>query len=542
MPAKATKQAVKVRGVASSAAKAKATSKKKENVVVVPAKKADGAKKATKRKNNVVSIVAAKEKESPKKAPVKAVAKKTAAKKPAAKKPATKKAVAKKAATKKAAPKKVAAPKATAKKAKEETKIAKADIQRIKKGRQFISHGQKRIGMLFSGGPAPGANAVISTTALQFLNDGFDVIGFYKGYEFLQDFDREDPKKLTEGIHFKSLELDDITKIRQQGGSVLRTSRANPSKIGDLEIQKATDLLDPKKNRKLRNVMDALEYMGVSSLISIGGDDTLKTAYYLHLLGVPVVHVPKTIDNDYYGIPWTFGYFSAIERARQDIKIYNNEVRTTECYFVLELMGRKAGWYTLGAGIAGEAVRMIGPEEQGDEFDLKALSDELVDLVLSREKADKRYGVILVSEGLVDKLPESMKPKEYDEHGNLVLSDARIGQTIAAALEKRFKKRTGRDLTVKEGSIGYTTRCIEPSAFDVLLGSQLGMGAFRFIKEGKFGSMVSVGDNLEIKRVRFETLINPKTFKTRLRFVPIDGDFFKLAKALEFRQGRGEAL
>jgi len=410
----------------------------------------------------------------------------------------------------------------------------------LKNVRKFRTLGQKRVGMLFSGGPAPGANAVISTAAIQFLNNQYDVIGFYKGYEFLENFDRETPKNFVENKAFKSLEYPDVTKIRQHGGSMLRTSRANPSKTPAGDIKCVADLTDPLKSRKLYNVIDALEYMGISSLISIGGDDTLKTAYYLSLLGVPTVHVPKTIDNDYYGIPWTFGYFSAIERARQDLKIYNVEARTTDCYFVLELMGRKTGWYTLGAGIAGEAVRMIGPEEFGNELDLRKVADELVDLILIREQLNKTYGVILVSEGLVDRLPDDQKPTTTDQHGNILLSEAKIGEHIANWVERVYHKRTGREIRIKTGTIGYTTRCVEPSAFDVLLGSQLGMGAYRFVKEGWFGSMVSVGDELEVKRVPFTDLIDERTFKTRLRYVPLEGDFFKLAKSLEFRARRRE--
>lgn len=411
----------------------------------------------------------------------------------------------------------------------------KAEFDLIKKARHFRNLGHKRIGMLFSGGPAPGANAVISTAAIQFLNAHYEVIGFYKGYQYLEKFDREAPKKFREDEHYKSLNYDDVTKIRQLGGSILRTARANPSKKGDLEIKRPRDLANPKLARRLYNVMDALEFVGIGALISIGGDDTLKTAYYLHLLGVPVVHIPKTIDNDYFGIPWTFGYFTAIEQARQDIKTYNSEVRTTECYFVLELMGRKAGWYTIGAGIAGEAVRMIGPEEISGQLDLKKLTGELVDLVQKREEIGKRYGVILLSEGLVDKLPEEMKPQTVDPFGNIVFREAKIGDLVGKAMEKEYRRRKGHGLLVKTEKIGYTTRCVEPSAFDVLLGSQLGMGAYKFVKEEAFGSMVSVGDNLEIKKVPFGQLIDQETFKTALRYVPLDGDFYKLAKSLEFR-------
>lgn len=406
--------------------------------------------------------------------------------------------------------------------------------------RKYHGTKQKRVGMLFSGGPAPGGNAVISAAALAFLNDGWEVIGFYKGYEFLERFNRENPRAFREGEHFKRLGYEDVTKIRQLGGVVIKTSRANPSKVAQgkktLEIKKPQDLMDEKHSNKLHNVLDALEFMGIQALVSIGGDDTLKTAYYMHLLGLPVVHVPKTIDNDYYGIPWTFGYFTAIEHARQAVKVYNAEAQTTDSWWILELMGRKTGWYTLGAGIAGEAVRMIGPEEVSKDIDIDKLASDLLKLVLQRETYGKNYGVVLVSEGLVDLMPQEIEKMETDEHGNIKFSDAQFGLRLAKCIGDLYKKKTGKKLRVKSETIGYTTRCAEPSAFDIILGSQLGAGAFRFIKEKRFGSMVSVGDNLEIKQVHFEQLIDPQTFRTKLRYVPIEGDFYNLAKALEFRR------
>ena len=447
--------------------------------------------------------------------------------------------------------KKVAAAKKAAsgkKKVKTESPVGKADnpvkkpmtikelTRALKNTRKYHGFQQKRVGMLFSGGPAPGGNAVISGATLQFLNDGWEVIGFYKGYEYLENFDRNKPRKLIEGLHYKRLQYDDVTKIRQLGGIAIKTSRANPSTQGNREIRNVYDLADDKKARKLHNVLDAFEFMGIQALISIGGDDTLKTAYYLSLLGLPVVHVPKTIDNDYYGIPWTFGYFTAIEHARQAIKIFNQEAMTTDCWWILELMGRKAGWYTMGAGISGEAVRMVGPEEVGSSLDINELAQELVELIRKRELVGKRYGVILVSEGLVDKLPEEQKPTGKDAHGNISFSKANFGKLLSILVDKLYRQQTGNKIAIKSETVGYTTRCAEPMAFDILLGSQLGMGAFQFIKERKFGQMVSVGDNLEIKSVPFSDLIDLDTFRARLRYVPMDGDFFKLAKSLEFRR------
>jgi 6-phosphofructokinase 1 len=252
--------------------------------------------------------------------------------------------------------------------------------------------------------------------------------------------------------------------------------------------------------------------------------------------------VPKTIDNDYFGIPWTFGYFTAIEAARQAVKVYNQEAQTTDAWWILELMGRKTGWYTLGAGISGEAVRMIGPEEVGPQVDINKLAGGILDLILQREKIGKHYGVVLVSEGLVDKLPPEQRPQEVDTHGNVKFSEAFFGHKLAKLIGELYaeeKKKAGEKTTklqIKSETVGYTTRCVEPSAFDILLGSQLGMGAFKLVRECNFGSMVSVGDNMELRSVPFDDLIDPVTFRTRLRYVPINGDFFKMAKALEFRR------
>ncbi len=471
---------------------------------------------------------------TPKASPRKKRSETAATSRPVAKKAAVKKVVAKKTDGRKAAGKAAVSKKNFTEKP-ISRKSVRLDTTLLNDVRKFRSLNQKRVGILFSGGPAPGANAVISTAALQFLNQHWDVVGFYKGYEFLEDFDINNPKRFIEGVHYDLLDLDEVTKIRIKGGSILRTSRANPCKVDGSEIKSVKDLASKKYTRKLYNVIDALEHLGIGALISIGGDDTLKTAYYLSLLGVPVVHVPKTIDNDYFGISWTFGYFSAIEHARQAIKTYNEEVRTTDCYFILELMGRKAGWYTLGAGIASEAVRMICPEEYGETFDLEKVSEELVDLVLKREGTGKNYGVILISEGLVDKLPASQKPEARDEHGNIVLSEAKIGERVAYMLKHAYKNRTGRRLTVKRGQIGYTTRCVDPTAYDVLLSSQLGNGAFQLIAKRQFARMVTVTDQFSISSVPFGKLIDPDTFKVATRFVPTDGDFYKLAKSLEFR-------
>jgi len=398
--------------------------------------------------------------------------------------------------------------------------------------------GIKRVGMLFSGGPAPAANAVISAAALSFLNSGIEVIGFYDGYEGLENYSADNP--LVEGKNFIRLTRDDVSAIRNRKDIILRTSRANPGKpVGTVD-----ELADARRNAKLRAVYAALEEYEVDALVSIGGDDTLKTANYLKemqnvvpgLRPIRIVHLPKTIDNDYYGIDWTFGFFSAAHFAATEIRNLGADARSTQVWYVLEIMGRKAGWLTYASGIAGEATRMLSVEDYEDTFDARLEAEGLVDLMLNREADGRHYGIICVAEGLADHLPGDQRPQTTDEHGNLKLGDAQVGRVLASEMERVYHARTGKKIKVRSKQIGYEARCAEPSAFDVLLGTQLGVGAYRaLVEKGLTGVMVSVEDQLSLKYVPFGLLIDPETMKTRVRFIDRDSDFYKLARALEYQ-------
>lgn len=387
-----------------------------------------------------------------------------------------------------------------------------------------------KIGIIFSGGPAPSANAVISSCALTFMNSGHQVIGFYKGYEYLQNYDIHNPYSLVENYHFKKLGIEQ-TKSRNQKGVILKTSRANPGR----EINTLEDLKDPQKTKPLINIMRALETLNIGCLISIGGDDTLKTANYLRLLGLPVIHIPKTIDNDYYGIPWTYGYWTAVDVAGKAIQNISADSQATETYFIVELMGRKAGWITYAGGIMGEAVRMYSSEDFSGDLDLDKFAEEIVDLIILRERVFKPYGVICIAEGLADKLPKSEKPKETDKHGNVLFGKREICKTIANKVETKYKQKTGREKKVKPKQVGYETRCASPISFDVILGSMLGFGSYKVFSQKKFGHMVSVSEKFDITAIPFDDLINKETLLTKLRNVPNGSDFYNLKEALSFK-------
>jgi 6-phosphofructokinase len=396
----------------------------------------------------------------------------------------------------------------------------------------------KRVGMLFSGGPAPAANAVISAAAMNFLNCGIEVVGFLDGYEDLEQYSPERP--LVQNEHYLCLTIDDVSGIRNRKDIILRTSRANPGKA----IHSLEDLKDPAKNAKLMSVYHGLESMKIDGLVSIGGDDTLKTANYIYeiqrvvpgLRPISVVHLPKTIDNDYYGIDWTFGFTSAAHFAALEIANVGADAKSTKCWYVLEIMGRKAGWLTYAAGIAGEATRMISVEDVEGTWDFANAAEEMVDLMLARAADRREYGVICVAEGLADRLPDDQRPAEIDAHGNSMLGSVKIGEHLAGAMEKAYARRTGSTIKIRSKQIGYEARCASPVAFDVLLGSQLGVGAYRaIVDEGLSGHMVSVKDQLQLVYVPFGDLIDPETLRTRVRFIERDSDFYKLARSLEYQ-------
>jgi 6-phosphofructokinase len=396
----------------------------------------------------------------------------------------------------------------------------------------------KRVGMLFSGGPAPAADAVISAAAGAFMAAGVEVVGFYDGYQHLEGYDSSAP--LVEGVDFFRFTPDLLVGLRSRQDIILRTARANPGKA----VKSIEDLKDPDKNAKLLNVFAAFEDLGIDALVSLGGDDTLKTANFVAriqdvvpgLRKVAVVHLPKTIDNDYYGIDWTFGFMTAADFAAREVRNIMADARSMNTWWILEIMGRKAGWLTYAAGIGGEATRIMAREDFDGVFDADTVAAEIVELMLERQAKGMGYGVICLAEGLAEILPEDQRPKELDEHGNPVLRDVQIGQYLGDAIEAGYLARTGKKQRVRAKQIGYETRCAVPGTGDILLGSALGVGACRaLIDERLSGVMVSTDGQLDLRFVPFSELIDPETMLTRIRLIERDSDFYRLARAVEYR-------
>ncbi|MFO0549964.1 MAG: 6-phosphofructokinase [Polyangiaceae bacterium] len=416
----------------------------------------------------------------------------------------------------------------------------------------------KRVGILFAGGPAPGANAVISAAVSSFRRAGVEVVGFLHGYSGLAEYDA-DKRPLVAERDYHVFADQDLHGLRNARGITIGTARTNPGK----SIRSPRDLEDPTRTAALERVHAGLVSLGIEALISIGGDDTLRTANLLHEIElrktgprVRVVHVPKTIDNDYRGIDFTFGFFTAVDVMARELLNLRADARATKSYFIVETMGRKAGWLAYGVAVAGEAHMVVGVEDVDGplakletvddgaggkrtekKLDLMALADRIVELIVTREARGKNYGTVVLAEGLAELLPEEqLHDIARDEHGHVSLGKIDIGKLVAKIAADKYEARTSRSKKIIGVQLGYESRCSEPHAFDVMLGCQLGVGAFRaLVEEGLDGHMVSVAGQLDLRYVPFREIIDPTSLKTEVRFVNPGCDFHRLAHGLETR-------
>jgi 6-phosphofructokinase 1 len=341
---------------------------------------------------------------------------------------------------------------------------------------------------------------------------------------------------------------------------MIGTARTNPGRL----IAEPAHLADSERCAPLQRVYQALRSLEVEALVSIGGDDTLKTANLFQRWQqqlpaeaprIAVVHVPKTIDNDYNGIDFTFGYFTAVDTLAHLIRNLLFDAEATQSYFLVESMGRSAGWLAYGAAIAGEASLVLGIEDIRGELlaseqvpgtagrpartrpilDVHNVVELVVETMLAREQEGKPFGVVVLAEGLAELLPtERLQSVPRDEHGHISIGALNLAQMFERLVATAYEQRTGRKRKVKGVQLGYEARCARPHAFDVILGSQLGVGAYRALAERDLsGVMVSVVGQLNLQYVPFEQLIDPKTLKTVVRMIEPGSDFHRLARALE---------
>jgi len=393
------------------------------------------------------------------------------------------------------------------------------------------------IGIIVGGGPAPGINGVIGAATINAINHGFIVKGIYDGFKALAD-DHFDPD-----IEAVELEIPDVARIHFDGGSVLRTSRTS---LLDTELLRSTRRAEPDHN-KVAKVLAHLRGMGVTHLVTIGGDDTALSARYLVQAAggeLPVVHVPKTIDNDLPlpgGLP-TFGFNTARHYGAELVANLMEDSRTTVRWYFVVTMGRSAGFLAMEIAKAAGATMSLIPEELPDKTSVAHLVSILEGAIFKRRAMGRRDGVAVIAEGVAYKLgdrPELEhllgKKLSLDAFGHVRLSGIQLEQILKKEVERRFRER-GDSISVVAETIGYELRCARPTPFDMAYCRDLGHGAISLLVNGdaKHGLMVTI-ESGDLKPIRFDQMIDPDTNRTHVRRVDLNATSYQVARSYMIR-------
>jgi 6-phosphofructokinase 1 len=315
------------------------------------------------------------------------------------------------------------------------------------------------IGILTGGGDCPGLNAVIRAATKAADRLGYDCVGFLRGYEGLVD-----------PVAYMPLTPQSTAGILLQGGTILGST--NRGRFTALVGENERTRLDPAL---LDEAATTLRQLGICGLICVGGDGSLGIAQQLHEHGLPVVGVPKTIDNDLGCTAFTFGFDSAVACATDALDRLHTTAASHERIMVLEVMGRHAGWIAVHAGIAGGGDVILIPEIPWN-------FDEICRVVRVREQEGRRSTLIVVAEGA--RLPEGGLVHDGEGRGTGQVRLGGIGEAVA----REVGQRLGRE--IRTVVLGHLQRGGIPTSFDRLLATQFGAHAVRLVAEGRFGQMV----------------------------------------------------
>ncbi len=348
----------------------------------------------------------------------------------------------------------------------------------------------KRIGVLTGGGDAPGLNAVIRAVTKSAVNAGVECIGLEDSFDGLIFPERS-----------RLLTPADVTGILRLGGTILgTTNRGNPFAYPVATSSGPVDYSD--------RCVENFKALGLDGLVVIGGDGTLAIAYELHKRGVPMVGVPKTIDNDIVGTTMTFGFETAVEFATDAIDRLHSTAEAHHRVMVVEVMGRYAGWIALHSGIAGGADVVLIPELP---YDL----DKIAEHINARERWGARFSIVVAAEGA------------HPAGGERVIQSAAtadkverlggIGERIARQLEPLTNKEC------RHVVLGHLQRGGSPTAYDRMLATRLGSFAFELMQQGTFGVMAALHPP-DVVPVPIEEVVG------RTRTVPPDSDIVRAAK------------
>src|SRR2546425_656875 len=382
---------------------------------------------------------------------------------------------------------------------------------------------QHKLAILVGGGPAPGINSVIGAATIRAKLQDIEVLGIRDGFEWIMKGDID---------HVLPLRIEDVSRIHFRGGSYIGISRANPT----------------AKAEHMENALLSLLRLGVTQLITIGGDDTAFSAMKLEEKAagrLQVVHVPKTIDNDLDLPPHvdTFGFQTARHYGVEIVKNLMVDAKTTSRWYLVITMGRGAGHLAVGIGKAAGATLTLIPEEFLEQpIRLKAVVDTLVGAIIKRLSYGRLDGVAVVAEGLALGIDPAdlagFEEVERDTHGNVRIAEVNIGEILKAAVQKRLKE-FGLKATIAAKNIGYELRCADPIPIDMEYTRDLGFCAAKYVLGGGNAAVISLQAGRFIP-IPFAAMIDPASGRPRTRRVDITSTRYAIARRYMIRLRRDD--
>ena len=359
------------------------------------------------------------------------------------------------------------------------------------------------IGILTGGGDVPGLNPAIRAVTIRALREGHRVVGIRRGWGGLVDIIPD--KDADNSANVQVLTEEIVDKAGRTGGTFLHSSRTRPTTVPkDLLPAHLQDKYQDDVNDITDDVLKNLDFLGIDCLIPIGGDDTLSYGAHLHQRGVPVVAIPKTMDNDVPGTDYCIGFSTCVTRTIELTHKLRTSAGSHERFLVIEVFGRYAGYTALLPSMAGAASRCVIPEHP---FDMERLTELMV---YDRNRNPSNYSVVLVSEGaqIAGDTEMSFEGEEADMFGHRKLGG--IGDRVANGLKQLSPKyNNGRRVNVVSQRLGYLVRSGNPDALDSIAPMAFGNLALDLVTSGTSGRLISV-HNGRYGSVPMEAIIGTK--------------------------------
>jgi 6-phosphofructokinase len=379
----------------------------------------------------------------------------------------------------------------------------------------------KRIGILVGGGPAPGTNGVISAVVIEAIKAGCTPVGFHDGFQWLAERYTDEQHEMT---------IDEVSRIHLDGGVVLGTARTDITRDG----------------ASLENAVAALRKLGIEALVTVGGDDLVRSSAAVERAtdgAIRVVQIPKSIDNDLW-LPLsvaTLGFETARHVGVEVVKRLMEDAKTTGRWYLGVTMGRPTGHLTLGIGKAASATCTIIPEEfRSERVSLSDICDIVEGTIIKRRAMNRPYGVVLLSEALVERFDPAevaeLQDVDRDAQGNIRVAEIDLGRKVKSEVQARLERR-GIKATIVDKTIGYELRCAPPIPYDAEYARDLGYAAFNHLYRGGAGAVITLQGG-EFLAVPFAEVIEASTGGGRQRPVDVDTESYQVARDYMVRIGQ----